>query len=342
MTNRERFHAVMNFQPFDRLPLIEWAIWWDETLDRWFDEGLPQGDQADIFRYFGLDDHRQDWFRSLRNTAPVPEHDGAGLISNEDDYEALKPHLYPLDDDWPVKREQWQSWAEDQARGDSIIWITLEGFFWFPRVLFGIEPHFYAFYDQPDLMHRINRENAAWMLRIIDRVCDYCVPDFMTFAEDMSYNHGAMLSKELFDEFMRPYYDMVVPVLRERGIHTIIDSDGDVTVPIDWFDEAGLEGVLPLERQAGVDLAAIRQKHPRMRFIGHYDKMVMHRGEKAMRQEFERLLPVAAQGGFIPSCDHQTPPAVSVEDYKLYMKLFREYAAEAGRLSQTLNQTSTP
>ena len=71
-----------------------------------------------------------------------------------------------------------------------------------------------------------------------------------------------------------------------------------------------------------------------MRFIGHFDKMTMSQGERAMRAEFERLVPTAARGGFLISCDHQTPPGVSLADYRLYLALFREYAAEAGRLSQ--------
>jgi hypothetical protein len=62
--------------------------------------------------------------------------------------------------------------------------------------------------------------------------------------------------------------------------------------------------------------------------------MVMNKGEAAMRKEFERLVPAAAKGGFLISCDHQTPPGVSYEDYKLYIRLFREYADEAGRLSR--------
>ena len=168
----------------------------------------------------------------------------------------------------------------------------------------------------------------------MDEVCAICAPDFMTFAEDMSYNHGPMLSKDLFDEFMKPYYDRVIPKLRERNILTVIDSDGDVTVPAYWFEEAGLQGILPLERQAGVDIAGLRADHPRMRYIGHFDKMTMNRGEAAMRAEFERLLPTAARGGFLISCDHQTPPGVSLRDYQLYLSLFREYAAEAGRMSQ--------
>jgi hypothetical protein len=73
-----------------------------------------------------------------------------------------------------------------------------------------------------------------------------------------------------------------------------------------------------------------------MRFLGHFDKMTMTRGEAALRAEFERLLPTASTGGFIIGCDHQTPPGVSLEQYRLYLTLFREYARAAGRRSQAL------
>ena len=39
MNHVERFRAVMNFQPVDRLPLWEWAMWWDETIARWKTRG---------------------------------------------------------------------------------------------------------------------------------------------------------------------------------------------------------------------------------------------------------------------------------------------------------------
>ena len=48
-----------------------------------------------------------------------------------------------------------------------------------------------------------------------------------------------------------------------------------------------------------------------------------------MRKEFERLLPVMARGGYIPGVDHQTPPEVSIANYRLYINLLREYAAKA-------------
>jgi len=48
-----------------------------------------------------------------------------------------------------------------------------------------------------------------------------------------------------------------------------------------------------------------------------------------MRAEFERLLPVMKKGGFIPSVDHQTPPDVSLENYRCYVSLLKEYCQKA-------------
>lgn len=42
---------------------------------------------------------------------------------------------------------------------------------------------------------------------------------------------------------------------------------------------------------AGVDVNRIREKYPDLFMIGGYDKTVMHKGEAAMRAEFERILP---------------------------------------------------
>jgi hypothetical protein len=124
------------------------------------------------------------------------------------DYERIRPHLYPPE---PVDAARWRAWAAEQARGDVVLWFTVDGFFWFARRLLGIERHLFAFYDQPELMHRINSDLADWILLVIEQVCSICTPDFMTFGEDMSYNNGPMLSKDCFDQFMRPYYDRVMP-----------------------------------------------------------------------------------------------------------------------------------
>ncbi len=330
MNTRQRFHAIMNFQPFDRLPVIEWAGWWDQTLARWRGEGLPPEltDRYAICGHFGLDAIRQGRFRGMGPGCPRPASHGAGIVSDAPAYEAVRPHLFPP----PPARDdsQWAAWAAEQRRGESVLWYNIDGFFWFPRTLFGIERHLFAFYDQPELMLRMNSDLVEYHLAVFDAVCAHAVPDFICFAEDLSYNNGPMLSKQLFDEFLAPFYRRVIPRIKARGAKVFVDSDGQVESAIPWFEAVGIEGILPLERQSGVDVARMRSAHPRFLMLGAFDKMVMNQGEAAIRGEFERLLPVARQGGLVIGCDHQTPPGVSLADYRLYLRLFREYAERAG------------
>ena len=327
MTTRERFQALMNFQPFDRLPIVEWAGWWDQTITRWHSESLPVQvvDRYDVCRHFGLDIYYQGHIPVTKPGCPSPQAHGAGIVETEDDYERIRECLYP----WPVvDLDQWKHWVEEQARGDVVLWFTLNGFFWFPRTLLGIQNHFYAFYDHPALMHRMNQDLVDHQSQALQRMAKLCCPVFMTFGEDCSYNHGPMLSKKLFDEFMAPYYCQVVPLLQELNIVPFIDSDGDITEMVPWFAEVGVNGFAPLERQAGVDGNALRRRFPKLQIIGHFDKMTMPLGEDAMRAEFERLLPLMRTGGYIPSVDHQTPPGVSLENYRIYLRLLEEYAAK--------------
>jgi len=320
----------MAFRPVDRLPVVEWAIWWQQTLEAWYAQGLPASlqDPWEIRRHFGLDSYVQLRVFLRTGACPKPAYHGGPIVDSPEAYAAILPCLYPR----PIQGRRWddlERWAAQQRRGETVIWMTVDGFFWYPRTLLGIEPHLYAFYDQPDLLHRMNADLADYLIWAIDQVCAVCTPNFITLAEDMSYNHGPMLSEALFDEFLAPYYRRVVPHLKERGIIPFVDSDGDVTRMIPWLQRVGIEGILPLERMAGADVVRLREQFPDLKIIGAFDKMVMHQGEAAIRAEFERLLPVMRQGGFIASVDHQTPPRVTPGQYRQYVSILKEMCALA-------------
>ena len=326
MTHPQRCRAVLGFQAADRLPRIEWAGYWDRTLARWRTEGLsPQagGGAFEIRNHLGLDPYWQLWITPWGKDTPKPVRHGAGIVSDLADYDRVRPTLYPR-----YALENMAAMLARQQAGELVVWYTLEGSFWFPRTLLGIERHLYAFYDQPDLMHRVNRDLLEYNLWLVECIRSLGRPVFMTIAEDMSYNHGPMLSRGLFEEFVAPYYRPLTAAIHEAGTHILVDTDGDVTEMIPWMQAVGVDGCLPLERQAGVDGMAIRRAHPRWLMLGHCDKMVMNRGQEALRSEFERLGPLMQSGGYIPSVDHQTPPGVSLDQYRIYLRLLEEYTAK--------------
>lgn len=330
MTNRERFQAVLNLQmPDDRLPAVEWAPWWDQTIRNWWEQGLPRDlSWRQINTYLGLDPMVQIAYPTGTPELPQPATFGGSIMEDEEDYEALKQYLYH-DSLIDAQVAEMKQLKEGHDRGEYPIWLTLSGGFWFPRDLFGIENHLFSFFDYPELYHRILEDLAEYQIRLLERVYEVLSPDYMTFAEDMSYNKGPMISEELFNTFLEPYYRKVIPVLHSHGTKVIMDSDGDISRMIPWMQRVGIDGVLPLERQAGVDVCALREQYPDFLFIGAYDKMAMRRGTADMRSEFERLLPAMRSCGFVPSCDHQTPPDVPLERYREYVAMLHDYARRA-------------
>ncbi len=325
MTVRERFKKILNFEKPDMLPRIEWAAWWWDTVSRWQKEGLdPSLNTEQILSYFDMDNLV---CLGVSPSRPSSKVHGGPVIECEADYKKIKETAYS-DEIIENFIKAVKSILPQYENGDFALRIWLDGCFWYPRTLFGIEPHMYAFYDYPDLMHEMNEDLTEFNIRAVNALYEVTTPEIIGIAEDMSYNHGPMLSHELFSEFITPYYLRLREAVKKKDTKIMIDSDGDITTMIPWMKEAGIEGVYPLERQAGVDIVKIREMYPDFLMMGGYDKMVMPLGEEAMRAEFERIMPVVRSGGYIMSVDHQTPPGVSLENYRIYARLYNEYARD--------------
>lgn len=326
MKNVERFRKYLNGEPVDRAPMIEWASWWDQTVRAWEDQGLPKfaHPNNELNDYWGFDKLKQFWLPVRDKDCPKPAFHGGPIMEGEEGYEKILPHLYTNELLEGIDK-MLEEWASEHKDDDTATWFSLDGFFWYPRTLFGIENHLYSFYDEPDLLLRMNTDLTEYHKKCLKIVYKHIQPVFMTFGEDMSYNLGPMLSKESYDEFMLPFYKELIPEIKKGGTKVLIDTDGQVEPLIPWFLEGGIEGILPLERMAGVDVNRIKQNYPELIMVGGYDKTRMHLGEEAMRAEFERILPAVKVGRYIPSVDHQTPPDVTIENYKIYLRLLDEY-----------------
>ena len=72
MTNQERFtRALRGLGGLDRLPMVEWAPYWDQLTSQWEGQGFPKGlANHEIEAYFGLDSLRQIWIRPRADACP--------------------------------------------------------------------------------------------------------------------------------------------------------------------------------------------------------------------------------------------------------------------------------
>lgn len=70
MNARERFFLTTHFGKPDRVPNEDFG-YWDETLERWYGEGLPRG--VDVESYLGLDPRRENYLLTSLYIGAFPE-----------------------------------------------------------------------------------------------------------------------------------------------------------------------------------------------------------------------------------------------------------------------------
>ena len=77
----------------------------------------------------------------------------------------------------------------------------------------------------------------------------------------------------------------------------------------------------------------MRGSFPNLKFVGGFNKLCIAEGPEAIDREFERILPVIRQGGYIPGADHQVAPSTSLDHYRYYISRLQEVMKQAGRLN---------
>lgn len=256
------------------------------------------------------------------------------VISSMEDWEQLKAHAdkelekYFTDE---LIDDAYGPLKEGHDRGDYSIRLNLEGFFWVPREIMGIEAHLYGFYDEPELLHDINEYIYKVYSTKVMRIVEMLQPDVIYFMEDLSGKNGPMVSGELFDEFVGTYYKRLIPMFKEKGVKNVfVDTDGDFNLIIPNFIAAGVDGFLPMDVNAGMDIVKVRSQFPNLKFIGGYNKLKIAEGKEAIDEEFARILPVIRGGGYIVGSDHQVAPSTSLENYRYYIGRLKEAMAQAG------------
>lgn len=208
------------------------------------------------------------------------------------------------------------------ARGEMVCQCVIGGYMYL-RSLMGPEALLYMFYDQPALVHDCM---ATW-LELADAVIAHhqrhVTLDEIFLAEDICYNHGALISPDMMREFLFPYYQQLIDNTRlrqrdrKRRLFVQIDTDGDCRPVIPLYREAiGMDVMSPFEVASGCDVVEIGRQYPDLVMRGGLDKRVLSQGKPAIDAMLERILPAMRQrGGYLPMCDHGVPEEVPLDDY---------------------------
>ncbi|MCE9613860.1 MAG: hypothetical protein K8T26_06255 [Lentisphaerae bacterium] len=359
MNNRERFDALMDFRPVDRVPAWYFG-YWRETGERWAKEA--GGTLANLEALTGMD---PDWeagmwsihgltrigplgtipwtvledteeYRVVRTPlgavlkegkrgSSIPQHLEEALKPTRASWETFKRYLDPAD---PARRVAgWEAQAADVNRRERMTCFLGGSLYGWAREWLGAEAISYLAYDDPALYEEIIDTVSNHFMTLLKPVLEKTRFEFAYFFEDCCGNTGPLFSPNTYRKFYHKYYRRMVDFYHGLGVkYVLLDSDGKVDDLIPCWLESGIDIIFPIEvgtwKAHPVDLR--KRFGNRLRMMGGVDKHVIPHGAQAIRDHLETLKPAVEQGGYLPLPDHRIPPDCSLDQFRTYVTVFNQ------------------
>lgn len=362
MTDRERFASVMSYKSFDRIPVWYFGCW-EETLDRWRAEGLPS--TCEIPAVTGMDPDWEDGMWSIhklvnigaiteqrdrtveetdehrivrtslgallkigKHGSSIPTHLEHALKPTREDWRRFSKMFDPTD---PSRfTADWQVRVPALNARTRVACFCAGSLYAGPREWMGVEQLSYLMYDDPMLLEEILNHMSNFWMTLMRPVLKQARFDFAYYFEDCCFNTGPLLSPSIYRKHFDKYYRRMIDFYRSMGVPFIlIDSDGKVDALIPCWLDSGFDIVFPIEvgTWKASPIALRKQYGRQLRMMGGVDKHIIPQGEAAIREHLEPLRPLVQEGGYIPLPDHRIPPHCSLEQFKTYVRVFRDVLA---------------
>lgn len=354
MNNRQRIINTILCQKVDRLPFVFYLGPWEETVERWRQEGLDTHKNWD--ESFGFDEGfvvvNVNLGYSPAFTSEVIEEkadtkiikDSFGIIQEVRKSGSSIPRYieYPIKNvtDWRKLKEErldpddrrrfpdnWGELVTQYNLGDKVVQLGdyPYGLFGTLRDMLGVETLLVSFYDQPQLIREIMDYLTDFWLSIYAKVCRQLKVDSIHMWEDMSGKNGSLISPKMVREFMMPNYKKIRAFADAQGIKILsLDTDGDCSKLIPLFMECGINLIFPFEVAAGCDIVGFRKQYPNLGIMGGIDKQEIAKGKASIDRELERIAEVFKHSGYIPALDHLIHPEISWEDFNYFVSRLKQ------------------
>ncbi len=181
------------------------------------------------------------------------------------------------------------------------------GFSLFERAwtLRGMENLLVDFIEHPDFVHELLTAIADYDLAQVRAALEYDI-DAVYFGDDWGQQHGLIMGKRHWNEFIKPQLRRLYRVVRSAGKFQMIHSCGDVDELFDDLVGLGLNCFNPFQPEVMDTEALLSQYRGRLTFHGGLStqRILPHGTEAAVRQECRRLLALGKDGSYIFGPSH--------------------------------------
>jgi len=119
-----------------------------------------------------------------------------------------------------------------------------------------------------------------------------------------------------------------VDAIKAEGLPAILHSCGHMTAYLDDLVGLGLDAIHPLQRTAGMDLAAVKSQYgERIGIIGNIDssRTLPYGSEEDVAREVREALAIAMPGGgYVLASDHSLHDGIPIANILTMFRVARE------------------
>jgi uroporphyrinogen decarboxylase len=350
MDSRQRFLTALNGQIPDRVPIFDFPAQRElfETVIGRRPTSYNGRDVAQVSIALGLDaawipfggypglepdwiepgvSYRDEWGVTYK-IEPVSWPDDAPIvfpIASREDLGTLK-----CPDPTIPGRERDIREAQQVAQGRIAILGGVRGPFSQAWYLMGPQNLLIAFHDDPELVTSLFAVSNQYNLEAGRRQADAGVDAFFIF-DDIGYKTAPFISLDHYHRLVLPFIQVLIDGLRKTGRRVIFHSDGKIHAFLQDMVDAGISGIHPLQRTAGMDLRQIKEEFgDRVCIVGNVDSSVTlpYGSVKDVEQEVKECIRIAGPGGgYVLASDHSLHDGIPVENIRAMIRSGREWGS---------------
>jgi uroporphyrinogen decarboxylase len=351
MTRRERFLTAVKVQQPDRVPLFDFlfqqplyealighrpgayngpdAVQCALALDHdavWLPFGGFTGWQP---RFLSENVYQDEWgttFQKNEASWPIDAPIAYPIQSREDLAQFTLPDPAAPGRDAEIRA------AAAMDNGDIALVGGVQGPLTTAWFLMGYETIALAMYDDPGLVEAVFALSNEFFKEAARRCVEAgCVAVFVS--EDLGSSSGGFFKLEHYRQYLLPPFVELVDYIDALGVPALLHACGHLHDYLDDLAQTKISAVHPLQRTAGMDLRAIKEKYGRRWcLIGNIDssRTLPYGTPEQVAAEVREAIDIAAPGGgYILASDHSLHDGIPIENIVEMFSVGGEYGRRA-------------
>jgi len=334
MNSLERVTAAIKREPLDKVPHFEWLI--DKTV---VDALMPGGHKFEEFSAVYTDGvcvdinytsenlgdgvFKDEWGMIKKYTKESHSFPIEGPIHNMEELEAYTPPD-------PYKEGRFKSLKEllDRYGGEKAVILHMNDIWSIPSRLMAYEDFLCNIMDEPEFIKALLKMTIDEQILLAEEAAKTGCK-FIYTGDDVADNSGPIISPAMFEEIFFPELKRIIGAYKDLGFTLLKHCDGFFLPLLDFYIEAGIDLLDPIDPIAGMDIKHIKDTYgSRIAIKGNVNcatTLVFGTVDETVAETKYCLDVAKGTTGYICSSSNSIHSSVNPANYKAMLETIDEY-----------------